>query len=86
MTILTRFNFFQANHELIAWSMSGMACCLPERVGGCQAAHLVVSTVMSGLRFARFRIVDYVTTHIAFSFYDVIIVSKSSSRDRKFSF
>ena len=35
----------------------------------------VVSTVMSGVLFASFRIVDYVNTVVAF-FYDVIIVKK----------
>ena len=43
----------------------------------------VVSTVMSGLIFVRFRIVDYVTyTAVAF-FYDVIIVQKKfQSREK----
>ena len=36
---------------------------------------LVVSTVMPGILFARFPIVDYVNTAVAF-FYDVIIIQK----------
>ena len=42
----------------------------------------VVSTVMSGILFACFPTVDYVTTAVAF-FYDVIIVQKKVPVDSK---
>ena len=81
-------NVTRAHH----WLGSGiLVCCLPLYRLHYQSLYCyltpntkVVLTVVSGILFARFLTVECISKSCSF-FYDVLVVQKSSSRNRKFT-